>query len=492
MESNAGDMSVGSKARRGIAWTTLAQVIKQASDFGVGILMARLLTPSDFGVVSASMIFLSFVSIMTSFGFSNAIVQRASLEDEFVATTQTLSVTLGCVSAVMLSASAGWISRFFHNPFLEEAIPIMSLIYIISGFNVVPSALLTRKLEFGKLTLISLVGSAIYGGTALSMAFTGFGVWSLIVGPISSLLGSTILVSVASSYMPKFGLKRKCLKEVVHFGGFVTVSSLLNHVARNADNLIIGRYYGAQMLGLYARAYNLATLVKELIVSVFGAVLFPSFARIQQDLSRVRDAYFKSVSLISLLSLPVCVGLLLVAPEFITTVYGKKWFGATRSLQLLSLSGFIYTLYVPCTALLLGLGKVRLYAKLQAAYSLSIVCAVLLAYPRGIEYVAGSVSISIALCFLCYLSATRRLLRTTMKDYWESMRTSLLGTALMTTGVVIIKFVALAVGVTNGAILLFFEVIVAILIYLVYANQKDDEVVHELKDIIFNKISALR
>lgn len=492
MESDAGDISIGNKARRGIAWTTLAQVIKQTSDFGVGILMARLLTPSDFGVVNASMIFLSFVSIMTSFGFSNAIVQRTSLEDEFIATTQTLSVTLGCLSAVLLNASAGWISRFFHNPFLEEAIPIMSLIYIISGFNVVPSALLTRKLEFGKLTLISLVGSAIYGGTALSMAFCGFGVWSLIVGPITSLLGSTILVSVASSYAPKFGLKRNYLRELVHFGGFVTISSLLNHVARNVDNLIIGRYYGAQMLGLYARAYNLATLVKELIVSVFGAVLFPSFARIQQDLSRVRDAYFKSVSLISLLSLPVGVGLLLVAPEFITTVYGKKWFGATRSLQLLSLSGFIYTLYVPCTALLLGLGKVRLYAKMQATYSLCIVCAVLLAYPRGIEYVAGSVSISITLCFLCYLLATKRLLRTTMKDYWKSMRTSLVGTALMTIGVVVIKFAALAGGGIDGALLLLFEVVASILIYVLYANQNEDKVVHELKDIVMKKLGALR
>jgi PST family polysaccharide transporter len=490
--NNSHEIDIGKSARRGVAWTGIAQLIKQVSDFGVGILMARLLSPTDFGIIGASMIILSFVSILTSFGFSSAIIQRSTLDNEFIKTAQTLSFALGCLSTLAMCISAHWISLFYKNQFFETAIPVMSLIYLISSFGVVPSALLTRNLHFNKITSVSIVGSAIYGVTALSMALAGLGVWSLIIGPIVSLLGSTILISYVSNYFPRFSLCTKYTKELINFGGFVTVSSLLNHVARNADNLIIGRYLGAEMLGLYARAYNLATLVKELVVSIFGSVLFPSFARLQQDVGRVRDVYFKSINIITIISLPVCLLLLVIAPEFINSVYGHKWSGATLSLQLLCFSGFIYSLYVPCTSLLLGLGKTRLYAKLQVIYSVTIVSSVFLVYEKGIEYIALSVSISILVCFVSYVYSIKMIILTTYMMYWDSTKVAISGTLVMLISVVLVKYLLSLITNLNEILLLLIEVLIAVMSYGLYVIMNDYGVVRELKMMIYNKVKQVK
>jgi len=487
-KSNESDItSIGDRARSGVAWSGVAQVVKQLSDFGVGILLARLLSPEDFGIVSASMIFLSFVSILTSFGFSSAIVQRATLEISFVKTAQTLSVTLGCLSALAMTSSSYWIAMFYKTPFLEKAIPVMSLIYVVSSFNVIPNALLTRNIQFAKLTTISMFGSAVYAVTAVSIALAGLGVWSLIISPIVSMLVSTILLAFASSYLPRFGLRLEYVKELMKFGGFVTASSLMNHIARNADNLIIGRHFGTDILGLYARAYNLATLVKELVVSVLGTVLFPSFSRMQGDMDQIRRAYFKSINLIVLISLPACLGIVIIAPEFITTIYGTKWVGATRCLQLLGLAGFIYTLYVPCTALLLGLGQVQLYAKLQVFYSLAIVLSVLLVYTQGIEYIASVVSVVILFVFVCYEMSIKRILNTTFSMYWGSCNLSIKGSAFMLASVAMVKF---CVGyVIPDYALLILEVVVAAMVYASFVLKKEDPVANELKLLLVKKFT---
>lgn len=479
--------SIGDRARSGVAWSGVAQVVKQVSDFGVGILLARLLDPKDFGIVSASAIFLSFVSILTSFGFSSAIVQRATLEDGFIKTAQTLSVVLGCCSALVMTASALWIAEFYNIQFLEKAIPIMSLVYIVSSFSVIPNALLTRNLNFEKMTQISMLGTMVYAVTALIIAFAGFGVWSLIISPLVSMFVTAILQSYACSYLPRFGMQLQYLKELVKFGGFVTVSSLMNHAARNVDNLIIGRYFGADILGLYARAYNLATIMKELVVSVLGSVLFPSFSRMQNNLDQTRKIYFKSINLISLISLPVCLGMVIVAPEFITTVYGTKWVGATRCLQILGLSGFVYILYVPCTSLLIGLGKVHAYAKLQVIYSMATVLSVLLVYTYGIESIAFAISTVIVLVFVSYELAIKKILNTNLSMYWRSCKLSINGSLLMLVSVLTVKF--FAGEIMPDYLLLMSEMVVGVIVYSVFVLGKKDPVAEELKKLLLNKFT---
>ncbi|MDA8413575.1 MAG: lipopolysaccharide biosynthesis protein [Desulfobacteraceae bacterium] len=483
------ELDVGSSARKGFAWTGIAQGIKSLLDFVVGIFIARILDPRDFGVVSSCMIFTSFVSIFNSFGFSTAIVQRKELDPQFVKTAQTLSVSMGGISTLTLFLCSGWIGVFYRNPEVAKVASVMSLIFIITSLNIVPNALLTRNLQFHKITLVSVLGSICYGAIAVPMALAGYGVWSIVVGPLISSLIGTIFYFIAASYFPTFGLNFRYARELLNFGKFVTVSSLLNHVARNADNLVIGRYLGADLLGLYARAYNLATIPKELLVSVFGSVLFPSFSRMQHDLSWVKRVFLKSINAITLFSLPVAALFVLTTPELVHTVYGAKWSGAILPLRLLGFAGFVYSLYVPCTSLLLGLGKVRLYSVLQLLYSSALVSSVLVAYRYGISYVAGSVFVVIVVVFAAYAYDVGRVIRVSWRDYYDSMKVSLHSSLIMMACLLMVKFTLplLVHNFPENAFFLF-EVIVAIIVYLGLILRTKDEIVTEFVFMIKKKI----
>jgi len=431
--------SVGSSARKGIAWTGAGQMVKQIFEFGVGIAMARLLSPREFGIMSASTIFISFVTIFTSFGVSSAIVQRTEMEDGYLRAAQSLSVLFGCFSTALMAGSAPLIGLFFKNKEIAAVIPVLSLMFIISSFNIVPSALLTRNMNFNKLTAVSVFGSLVYGVTSVSMALAGFGVWSLIWGTLASLLSGVLATSIFCSYYPRFGLDRRHLRELFRFGGLVTVSSLLNHIARNADNLIVGRSLGPASLGLYSRAYSLATTTKEILVAVFGSVLFPSFSRMQKNPDKVRYAYLRSVQALSLISLPICVLLFLAGPEIVNAVYGPKWEDSITPLRILSLAGFIYTLYIPCTALLLALGKAQTYTKLQVVYSAAIVLSVLSVAGYGINYIASAVSCAILLCYIPYYYSTHRLLRIKFCEFVSSMKKTIYATVCASAAFLVIN-----------------------------------------------------
>ena len=481
------DDNIGKSAKKGIAWTASAQVIKQCLEFGVGVIMARLLAPSDFGVVAACMIFFSFVSIVTSFGFGPAIIQRSEINDEYLNTAQTICVAFGVISTSVMALCAGLIGGVFRNQAVGDIIPLMSLTFLFSSFSIVPQALLTRRLYFGKLTAASIASSVSYGIVAIGMAASGFGVWSLVGAPVVSVFVNLLLLSYFASYFPKFRFNRKYCNEIWSFGGAVTISSLLNHIARNADNFIVGRYLGSGALGFYSRAYNLATIPKEIMVSVFGSVLFPSFARMQDSVTRQSDAYFKSINAIVLVTLPASLILLISAPELINVVYGDKWSDSMFPLRILSLAGFVYTLYIPCTSLLLGLGKVRPYTILQIVYSLGTILAVCISYSRGIACVAFAVSVVIIISWIAYLIAVHKIFTFKLSAYWKSSKVAILGTLYMSLAMILTKYM-LSTYFDKMYLILIAELLSAAAIYTFYVLKSKDEVCIELKNLICGKL----
>ena len=481
------DNNIGKSAKKGIAWTASAQVIKQCLEFGVGVIMARLLAPSDFGVVAACMIFFSFVSIVTSFGFGPAIIQRSEINDEYLNTAQTICVAFGIVSSLAMALCAGLIGGVFRNQAVSDIIPLMSLTFLFSSFSIVPQSLLTRQLCFSKLTTASIISSASYGVVAVGMAASGFGVWSLVGAPVASVFVNMVLLSYFASYFPKFSFNRKYCNEIWSFGGAVTISSLLNHVARNADNFIVGRHLGSEALGFYSRAYNLATIPKEIMVSVFGAVLFPSFARMQDSVTRQSDAYFKSINAIVLVTLPASLVLLISAPELINVVYGDKWSNSIFPLRILSLAGFVYTLYIPCTSLLLGLGKVRPYTILQIVYSVGTILAVCLTYSQGIACVAFAVSMVIIISWIAYLVAVHKIFAFQFSSYWKSSKVALFGALYMSLAMLVTKYM-LNIYFNNMYLVLFAELLAAAAAYMFYLLKSQDEVCIELKNLICGKL----
>ena len=484
------DDNIGESAKKGIAWTASAQIVKQFLDFGIGIAMARLLMPSDFGVVSASMIFFSFISILTSFGFAPAIVQRPEIDDKYLNTAQTICVVFGVISTLTMVLCAGLIGSVFRNQTIGEVIPLMSINFLISSFSIVPTALLTRHLYFSKLTAASIISSVFYGAVAIGMAVFGFGVWSLIVGSVVSVFINAVLLSYFASYFPKFCFNRKYCGEIWSFGGAITISSLFNHIARNADNFIIGRYLGPEALGFYSRAYNLATIPKEMTVSIFGSVLFPSFARMQGNIIRQSDAYFKSINAIVLVTFPMSLILLISAPELVDFVYGAKWANSILPLRILSLAGFVYTLYAPCTSLLLGSGKIRAYTILQIIYSSGTVFAVLFTYNQGISCVAFAVSIVIIVSWIAYLIAVHKIFVFKISAYWKSSKAAVFGTLYMSSAMLLTKYL-ISIYFINEYLVIFSELSVAALTYIYYLLKSGDEVCMELKNLICDKFSFI-
>lgn len=481
----------GKSTRQSLAWTSSAQIIKQLWEFGVGILLSRILKPADFGIIASGMIVYSLISIFMTFGFSTAIIQRRVLEEGYIRTAQTLSVFFGCLAALLLYLAAPLAGSFFHDNFVSQVVRALSLSFVITGFDIVPSSLLTRKMQFDKISIIMIASSFSYGLVSISLAIAGFGVWSLVFGPIASVLIKTIGLSIACSYFPKFGFRIEYSKQLLSFGGFVTISSIINYAARNSDNAIIGRYLGQGPLGLYAKAYNLATISKDALVSAFGNVLLPNFAKHQNDKNSLRDSFLKSINLITLVSLPISVVLLLIAPEFINIIYGTKWSGSIAPLQILSLAGFIYTLLIPCTSLLLALGKTQIYATFQALYSTLIVLFVYCIYTKGIIYVAAVVSASIIISFTVHFFYIKKIISLHWKSVWHSMESGIKGAIIMAFFIGGGK-VFFAIMLFKNSILFFFvELFVALISYLIVLLISKDDIVSEIKVLLVNKLKSI-
>jgi O-antigen/teichoic acid export membrane protein len=333
-----------SKIRTGVAWTSLTQVAGQAAYLVISVVLTRLLSPQDFGLVGMVLVFAGFATIFTDLGFGASLIQKLDLSQHHKNAVFWISIAAGALVTLIVAAAAPYIASFYSVPALQPLTVVISLIFFINAFSTVNVALLQKSMNFRKLAVAQLTAIVLSGIAAIYLAISGFGVWSIVAMYVANAIVYVATIWIITPWRPDFSLQWDALKDLSKFSRNLLGFSAFNYWTRNGDNLLIGRYAGSAALGIYARSYTILLLPVAQVSGVIANVMFPALSAIQKDVGRVRDLYLKSISVISLVTFPLTLGLLVVAQSFVLALFGDKWTGMIPILQVFCLLGALQSI----------------------------------------------------------------------------------------------------------------------------------------------------
>lgn len=318
-------MSLYRQVVSGIKWSFSAQLLQQGMQIITTIILARLLAPQDFGLIGMAMVFIGFISLFGDLGTSAALIQREDPSDDLFSSIFWINVILGICITALLFITAPFIASIYNEPRIVPIIKLLSFSFIISSTNIVHTTILQRELNFRTISRIQISSFVISSAVAISAAFYGAGVWSLVFQSLAGTFLSSSLFWIMSPWRPKFIFNMEEAKSVMGFSSNLIGFNAINYLKRNADDFLIGKFIGAQELGYYTLAYRILLFPIQNVSAVIGKVVFPFYSRIKDDEKRFQNAYLIVAGSIALITFPIMFGLLAVVEPFVFTVFGPDW-----------------------------------------------------------------------------------------------------------------------------------------------------------------------
>lgn len=388
--------SLTQRTLSGFAWMFSGSMAGAGLQLVVTMILARLLSPADFGLISAALVIIYFSEIFSSLGMGPALMQRKELEPRHISTGFTVNFFFTLLLAVLIYLTAPAIAAFYRLPALVPILQVLAIIFPIRGMAMLSEALLKRAGHFRQLATLDLISYVLgYALVGVGVAWMGFGVWALVVATIMQATLNSLLLfwRVPHSIRPRFD--RSAFQDLMGFGGGITVANIANYFARQGDNLVVGRWLGAEALGFYGKAFSLMTLPTKQFSKVMDSVLFPVLSQVQDDRQRLAIGYQRGISVIALVVLPVSCFAIILAPEMIRVVYGPGWEPVIVPFQILCLSMFFRSAYKISASINKACGAVYSHASIQIIYGALVVGGAIMTQRWGLAGVAISSAIAI-------------------------------------------------------------------------------------------------
>jgi PST family polysaccharide transporter len=362
------------------------------------MILARLLGPSTFGLMSAAFVVVGLSYVISDMGVGYALVQRRDLDERVFGTAITVSLLTGCLlyGAVWLISEP--VGAFFNQPRLPTLLKALAIVFPLRSLSVPTDAVLQRNLDFGAIARVD-VASYVLGnfGLGIALAFAGYEIWALGGAFLGEALVRTALLLRLSPYQPRPRFDAGDARSLVHFGTGVTITRVANYLALQSDKIVVGRMLGTVTLGAYERAYQLMVMPANLIGQVVGRVLFPAASRVQHDPQAIRSSYRRSLSLTALVTLPLSVVIVILDRELVFVVLGRGWETAVPAFEILGAALLFRTSYKITGELIRAAGAVYREAWRQIVYALAVLAGGLAGAPWGLSGVAIGVVAAIVL-----------------------------------------------------------------------------------------------
>jgi len=399
-------------------WRLAGSMVGAVCQFAIGVLLARLLTPADFGLVALASVVLGLARPLNDFGIGSAVIQRSLLTARHVRAAFTLSVLLGVTLSAVIAATAPFWAFVMRDPNVTLVLQCLGLGFAIGGTAGVAGALLRRRLNFKQQFFIDSSSSVLgFGVVAVTLALRGYGVWSLVWGG----LFQTLLASVAQLAVVRHSVRpllaRRELGELLHFGVGSAANAFVNYIALNADNFVVGRWIGTAGLGLYSRAYTLMNVPYTYGASMMSSVLFPALAQVQHETARVRRAYLLLTQLTAMVAASAMGTMAIVAPHLVRTLYGPRWEGAVLPLQILCLAGYFRSLYHLGGVVAQSVGRVYSELRNEIVYAALVIGGAILGSRYGLPGVAAGVGLAILYMFIATARLALSVTGATLRQY---------------------------------------------------------------------------
>ncbi len=387
--------SSGLKKRsiRGGVNTVSSQMISFTLNTGSTIVLARLLAPSDYGLVAMVTSITGFVFLFKDLGLAAAVIQRRDINQSQVNSVFWINVIVGLILAILIITLSPFIADFYDDDRLVGISLVYAFSAFTSSFSVLHSALMKRQMMFGKLAIINVVSVAISVSTAIFLAWLGLGYWALVILNITNPLVALILLWAMCDWRPNYIKINSEVKSYIKFGMGITGFSIINYFSRNLDNILIGRFLGANPLGLYSKAYHLLMLPITQIRDPLNAVGTPALSSLGHEPEKYRNYYYKFIFILSFFSMPLVMFLFLFSYEIVLVVLGEQWVEAAIVFQLLAITALIQPVAGTRGLVLISLGMTNKYFIWGIANAVFVIMGFLIGVKWGISGIAISYGI---------------------------------------------------------------------------------------------------
>jgi len=484
-------MTLKQQAVSGIKWSGISMCAVTALQFVTLAILARLLTPTDFGLMGMIMMVIGFAQAFADMGISNAIIHRQDATRDQLSSLYWLTIFSGVIIFCVVCASTPLVVVFYRESRLPNLLYLTALIFLITPFGHQFQILLQKNLEFDRLAKIEMATAVINFTVATGSAFSGLGVYSLIWGQLAATTTKVaLLCSVGwQHWRPSFHFKKRDLKGFLSFGLYQMGERSINYLNSNLDFLLIGSMLGASALGYYTLAYNLIIKPSSMINPVITNVAFPVFSRIQNETEKLRRGYLKVLQLLSTVNFPIMVGLAAVAPVAIPVIVGEQWRLSIILIQILAIVGLLRSTGNPIGALLLAKGRADFGFKWNLGLMLTQIPGLYLGAKLG-----GAVGVAIAFSILMalyslfnYLILIRTLLGPCLREYFRSMWPALWMSGVMGLTVFAVGFSPNLELPLNHMFILIIQVLLGATIYLGLMLHLQKSLVAEVINMVTKK-----
>ena len=428
-------MSLKKSFIKGVAWRGVARFGGQGLQFVTTIILARLLSPTEFGLIGIANIFILFANTINQLGIASSIVQRKEIDEGHLSTAFWINIITGMVLCVLMIFISFPAASFFRNDAAQPVIATLSFIFILGALRIVQNAQFSRKLEFKKIARVEIWELFLNSVMTITLAVYGFKVWSLVYGRLFGVFMGVLIAWGQSTWRPKFIFNIKKFKELFRFGIHAMSVNILTYFGTNVDYIIVGRFLGASPLGIYTMAYNLVTLPRRKLSSVITGVAFPAFSRIQDQHERFARNYLKMLTYISFFTFPLLAGLCVLSPIFVRVLLGAKWLEAIIPMQIMCVLGMLSSVGTTMGSIFYAKGRPDLEFRVDFINIVLLVGCLLYTVRFGIIGVAVTVTILGCIMIPVVFYIISQLIKVSYQAIVRALWPALVGSAGMGLGI---------------------------------------------------------
>lgn len=389
-ESNTGNLR--QQTKKGLYWSFFNQFANYGMQFCVGIVMARLLSPSDYGITALPAVFMAVAYIIQNGGLSGALIRKTDLSEKDLSTAFYYSISVGIVLYVVMFFSATWIADFYNTPVLVPLIRVTALGFLWGPLGTPQNVILNRKLDFKTPTKISIISRIVSAIVGISMAFIGYGLWALVISGLLSSFLSLLMNWYVVRWIPKTGWSKDSFKYLWDYGNKMMASSLLDTLYNNIAPVFIGKFYSPAELGVYNRAQGYAMMPSQNVTGVIQGVTFPVLSKMQNDDEALAHNYRRMLKATAFIIFPIMMMLSALAHPLVIILVTAKWESCVILLQIICFSFMWYPVHAINLNLLQVKGRSDLFLRLEIIKKIVGVSILAITLPHGlIVFCCGSV-----------------------------------------------------------------------------------------------------
>ena len=369
---------------RALLWSFFEFIIKRCVQFVIGIVLARLLFPEQFGLIGILTIFIAVMQSFIDSGFGAALIQKRNATQTDICSIFYFNIAVGLVAAVLLCAIAPWISEFYRQPILTPMTRALSLTIVLNSLGMIQSSILTKEINFKVQAKVSLIAGGLSGIIGISLATMHFDVWSLVFQQVSAALFGNMCLWYYSRWRPALVFSFKALSGMFSFGSRMLFSRLLDQIFDNIYLLVIGKLFSVTDLAYFSRAKDFREIPSQTLSEAVGRVSFPVFSSIQDDKVRLKKAMKKALAALVMVNFPMMLGLAAIARPLVLALLTPKWADCIPYLQLLCLLRLLYPLHVINLNVLQAMGRSDLFLRLEVIKKVLIAVNIAISWRWGI------------------------------------------------------------------------------------------------------------